>query len=111
MSVCRPEMYGSVHFRYWLLLMMACPAAMKTSENCPDISNGPPYFNRLYYNLYTKLEEALIKNHGALNNLRAGLVSTKTIPLNFDVRIEAVNVTNVSCGGYESNPAFLLFNH
>ena len=73
-------MYGSVYF-YWLLVMMACPAAMKTSENCPDISYEPPYFNRLYYNLYTKFEEALIKNHGALNNLRAGLVSTETIAL------------------------------
>ena len=99
---------------YLLLLIMICPAATKT-EDCPDHIGYDylyeyPYFTQPYYNLYLKFEEALIKDHSALEQLRAGFVSTETIPVIFDVNLEAVNVANIVCGTYNDAPALCSFS-
>ena len=96
---------------YWLLLIMICPVATKT-EDCPDHTgyyvylHEYPYFNQ--YNLYLKFEEALVKDHSALEDLRARFVSTETVPVVFIMNLEVVNVTNIACGAYEYTPALCL---
>ena len=51
----------------------------------------------LITSIYLKFEEALIQNYVALEQLRAGFVSTEAVPVVFLVNLEVANVTNFTC--------------
>ena len=67
--------------------------------------------SKYYFDLYLKLEDSLInyyKSPAVLEELRAVFLNTEVNHINFEVHIQVVNGTNVSCDGamYPGPPAF-----
>ena len=89
----------------FLLLLLLCPATIGASEMCSDFSPDyflfePPFFDPRYTGLYRKFEEALLNNKTLLEELRAGFISKGNIPVNFGVKLELMNGTDVKCSDY-----------
>ena len=89
-------MEGSFGFRYCLLLLTVSEVFAGNSD-C--LSFGYWYSSDYRYDpyLYLKYEEALIKNHSQLEELRATFISGPPRTVDLTVHISAVNLTNTSC--------------
>ena len=86
----------------WLLLLMLFPSHLSAQNVSIYDECDNDYVSLKYFDLYLKLEESLInyyKSPAILEELRAVFLNTEANYINFEVHIQVVNGTNVSCDG------------
>ena len=97
-----------------LMLLLICPwectAVLQTNEMCRKAYRnlGPP-FGESYPYLYSTFEDALLKSHSYLEELRTIFLSSDTIPVDLTLGLLALNVTNSNrewCFSYPYSPTF-----
>ena len=87
-------------FRFALLLLAVSPVVGQTSNICNFYySNSDIFIETNYYSyLFFKLEEALIKDHKQLEELRTTFMSSSAaLSLDIDASMSAKNVVNNIC--------------
>ena len=95
----------------WLLLLMLCQSHLSAQDGFIYDECDNDYVSFKYFDLYLKLEDSLInyyKSPAVLEELRAVFLNAEVNYITFEVRIQVVNGTNVSCDGamYPEPPAF-----
>ena len=91
-------MAGSFGFRYCLLLLAVSQVVGRNSD-CYNDYRPDPY-------LYLKYEEALVKKHGQLEELRAIFISDPPRYVYLFVDVSVINVTNRSCDNTTAKHTF-----
>ena len=88
-------------FHFALLLLAVSPVVTQTSNICNDYYNKYYFFPEYYSYLYLKFEEALIKDHKQLEELRTTFMSSSAaVSVNLYTSISAMNVANNTCDFY-----------
>ena len=91
-------MVNSFIFHFALLLFAVSPVFTQTSNICNDYYNKHHSFPEYYSYLYLKFEEALIKDHKKLEEIRTTFMSSSAaVSLNIHANMSAVNVANNVC--------------
>ena len=104
-------MASSSIFHFTLLLLAVSPVVAQTSNICNDYYNKHHSFPEYSY-LYLKFEEALIKDHKQLEEIRTTFMSSSAVvSLNIHANMSAVNVANSTCDyiGRDQTPDTLTF--
>ena len=100
------KMEGPFGFLYCLLLLAVSQVFAENSD-CFDFGYWYSSDNSNDPHLYLKYEEALIKDHSQLEELRAAFISDTPHYVDLNVHMSAVILTNTSCGSNNfENPTF-----
>ena len=99
-------------FHFALLLLAVSPVVIQTSNICNDYYNKYYFFPEYYSYLYLKFEEALIKDHKKLEELRTAFMSSSAaVSVYLYTSMSVMNVANNTCDFYSwyQKPEILTF--